>query len=185
MSADSDNVTAPSSPVPASVAARLAEPGVEQALHRLIDRLDKVEAMVDALGTFGQRIPVIAEAMGDTAAWAYDQAKDQGIEPIEAGQRAASLALTAAKPEVMDLAERLVAKRDTLGRVLDALDAFDDEDISAVTTALVETRKQHIMPVTPLMALFKMSDPDLQRAIGFTIELGKKLGRILRDNDPN
>lgn len=180
MSTDSPATTGT---LPTSVSERLADPATEQQLHRLLDRLDKVEAMVDTLGTFGQRLPVIAEALGESAAWAYDHARDRGVEPIEAGQRAAELALTAAHPETMDLVQRLVDKRETLGRVLDALDAVSDDDITAVSTALVETRKQPTMRVTPLMALFKMGDPDLQRALWFTIELGKKLGAILRDNE--
>ena len=176
--------TAVSSAESSAVVARLSEPDTERALLRLLDKLDKVEAMVDALGTLGQRMPVLAEGLGESAAWAYDQARAEGVEPIETGKRAAGIALQAAKPEMLDMVEKLMAKSGKLTKLLDLLDDIPEDDLAAVTTALVETRKEPTRMVTPLMALFKMGDPDLQRAIGFTMELGKRLGRILRDNEP-
>jgi hypothetical protein len=49
----------------------------------------------------------------------------------------------------------------------------------AATTALVETRKQPVEPVGLFGALKKMGDPDVQRAVGFTLALAKRFGQLL------
>ena len=159
--------------------ARLADAETQRALGRLLDRLDKAEAMIDALGTLGQRLPILADAAGTSAAWAYDQAVAHGVDPIPTGQRTAKLALAAASPELLDLAERLVAKSATLSAVLDALDEIDDADLSATANALVQTRASPIPQVGPISAFFRLGDPDVKRAIGFSLELAKRVGAIL------
>ncbi|MBX2801937.1 MAG: DUF1641 domain-containing protein [Myxococcales bacterium] len=149
------------------------------ALPGLVERMDKFEAMVETLGTFSQRLPVLSEAAGHTASWAWDQAKANGVDPIAAGQQAAQLALAAAQPESMAIAQRLLAKRDTLVAVLDVLDEFDDEDLTETATAIAATRRSPAPQVGLFGALMRMGDPDVQRAVGFSLELARRIGRIV------
>jgi uncharacterized protein YjgD (DUF1641 family) len=189
------------------------------AFARLADRLERIEAMIEAFGTLAERLPVIADAAGTTATWAWQQAEQRGIDPIETGRRAAELGATLARPEGLALAERLLAKRALLEQTLDAIDAVPEEDLLAVaqhgaaltgrlaallrtpeltrlieaggdpsalataeaaTTALVETRKATIEPVGPFGALRKLGDPDVQRAVGFSLALAKRFGQVLK-----
>lgn len=187
---------------------RTTDPRVHDAMDRILGRIDKLEAMIDTLGTFGQRLPVIADAAGTTASWAWDQAVAQGIDPIAAGQRTAALALAAGQPDNLALAERLLARggtlsatldaldevddaeligllqrllarRGTLTALLDALDQLDDADVQAAANALVATRREPSPQVGPIAAFFRLGDPDVKRAIGFSLELAKRLGAIL------
>lgn len=185
---------------------------------RLADRIDRIEAMVDAFGTFAERLPVITDAAATGASWAWSQAEQRGIDPIATGQKAAELGLVMALPENLALAERLVASRSMLKLALDALDTVDPADLEVVakqgaslthtlaavlrapelarlltagadpgalgtaeaaTTALVETRKGPVEPVGMFGALRKMGDPDVQRAVGFTLALAKRFGQLL------
>ncbi len=190
-------------------AAHLADPQIQAAMDRILARIDKLEAMIDTLGTLGQRLPVLAEAAGSTASWAWDQAVAQGVDPIQAGQRTAALALAAGHPDNLALAERLLARggtlsatldaldqvddaeligllqrllarRHTLSALLDALDQLDDADVEAVADALVATRRESAPEVGPVAAFFRLGDPDVKRAIGFSLELAKRMGAILR-----
>lgn len=47
------------------------------------------------------------------------------------------------------------------------------------TTALVEAKKAPIEPTGPFAALRKLGDPDVKRAIGFTLALAKRFGQLL------
>jgi len=164
---------------PAAAVAQLQDPEVQAGLGRILDRLDKVEAMVDALGTFGQRIPALGEAIGQVARMGYEQAKAKGIDPVATGQRALDVGLAAATPETFDLLERLLAKQGTLMALLDTVDELPDEQITAVSTALVETWRTPVQMAGPLKALFAMGDPDVMRTIGFSLELARRLGSKL------
>jgi uncharacterized protein YjgD (DUF1641 family) len=50
---------------------------------------------------------------------------------------------------------------------------------SQASTALVETRANPVQPVGAFGAFFKISDPDVQRAIGFSLALAKAFGSKL------
>lgn len=182
------------------------------------DGLDRVEAAVEAMGTFAQRLPVIADAAGTSVDWAMDQAEKRGIDPLALGADTGELLLEAAKPENLALARRLLAQRRSLETALDAVEAIDPEDLRAVTkngaaltrtlamvlrspelaklleaganpaalstaeaatTALVEVRAQPPEQVGLFAAVRKMGDPDVQRAVGFTLGLAKRFGQLL------
>lgn len=116
-----------------TLGARVGDPAVRDGLARLLDRVENVEAMVDTLGTFASRVPVVADAAGTTAAWAWSEAEARGVDPIASGQRAAGLLVEASREENLALVERLLAKRATLESALDALDAVDPKDLDTVT----------------------------------------------------
>jgi len=119
---------------PATALPALADPEVQQGLDDLLHRLDKATAMVDALGTFGQRLPTIADATASSATWAWQQAEAAGIDPLATGRRAATLSLELARDENIDLVERLLAHKPTLTLLLDAAEAIEREDLEVVTT---------------------------------------------------
>ncbi|MEO0603651.1 MAG: DUF1641 domain-containing protein [Myxococcota bacterium] len=166
---------------PTAMVPQLHDPEVQAGLGRILDRLDKVEAMVEALGTFGQRIPAIGDAIGTVARMGYTQAKERGIDPIATGQRALDVGLSAASPETFDLLEKLLSKQGTLSSLLDAVDGLEDDEIASVGTALVETYRAPIQMAGPLKALFALGDPDVMRTVGFTLEFARRLGSKLGD----
>lgn len=126
------------------VARRAGEPEVSATLDRLVDRLDKLEAAVEMLGHLAERVPVLADAAGHVATWAWNQALDAGVDPIEAGRAGATLALRAGTPEKLELAgnllddaniallRRLLAQRETLSLALDAAERVDRDDLKVV-----------------------------------------------------
>lgn len=187
-------------------------------LAGLADRIDKIEAAVDAFGTLAQRLPVIADAAGDGATWAWQQAEASGVDPIRAGQQTAALAIELAREENLALVSRLLARRGSLEVALDALERVDEADLRTIatrgaalsrtlarllgsetlerlltvsadpealstaeraTTALVEARREPAESVGPFGALRKLGDPDVKRAVGFSLALAKRFGQLL------
>jgi hypothetical protein len=194
------------------------DPQAAASVERLAARLDRVERLVEALGTLAERLPTITDAAGTMAGWAFDQAQARGVDPIAAGQDAAALGLELARPENLALVRRLLASRGSLETALDAVESVDPGDLKAVaqngaqltrtlaallrlpelralleasadpaalgtartaTTALVETRKQPIQPLGMFAAVRKLGDPDVQRAVGFTLALAKRFGELI------
>jgi hypothetical protein len=193
------------------------------ALARVVDQLgpggiQRLGAAVDAVGTFAERLPVIADAAGSTVDWAIDQAERRGIDPLGTGADAGELLLEAARAENVALAKRLLAQRRSLETALQGLESIDPEDLrtvatsgpaltrtlavllrspqlsrlleatsnpatlstaEAATTALVDVRAQPPEPVGLFAALRRMGDPDVQRAVGFTLGLAKRFGQLL------
>jgi len=127
-------VDALASAAPAPALPALADPDVQEGLDQLLQRLDKATAMVDALGTFGQRLPIIADAAATGATWAWQQAEDAGIDPLQTGKKAAALSLELAHDDNLALVERLLAHKGDLLLLLDAAEAIDADDLKVVTT---------------------------------------------------
>jgi hypothetical protein len=192
-------------------------------LARVVDQLgpgglQRLGAAVDAVGTFAERLPVIADAAGTTVDWAIDQAERRGIDPLGTGADAGELLLEAARAENLALARRLLAQRRSLETALQGLEGLDPEDLrtvasqgpaltrtlavllrspqlarlleatsnpatlstaEAATTALVDVRAHPPEPVGLFAALRRMGDPDVQRAVGFTLGLAKRFGQLL------
>lgn len=110
-------------------------------LQRLASRVDRIEAAVDLVGHVAERMPVFTEAAGDLATWAYEQAVEAGVDPIQAGLDGARIALAAARPEKLALLERMLAddtlaligklldRSDRLETLLSALDGVPAEDL--------------------------------------------------------
>jgi hypothetical protein len=200
------------------------------AFARLGDRIDRIEALVDMLGTLAERMPTITDAAGAGVAFAARTAEARGIDPITAGLRASELGLdllqphnlalaaSLVKPENAALVKRLLARRPLVERLLHATDGVDEEALVVVagraarltdklakvvsspalerlldaassdkvletaehaTTALVQTRGQPPEQVGMFGALGKLGDPDVKRAVGFTLALAKRFGKLL------
>jgi len=143
----------------------LADPEVRAGLARVLERLDRIEAIVETFGRFAETIPTIADAAGTTATWAWEQAEKAGVDPIATGQRTAKLLLELGRPEVLDLLERMLARRVQIEQALDLLDA--------------QAGGGEIEPVGPWAAFGRMRDPDVKRAVGFALALAKRLGQKL------
>jgi uncharacterized protein YjgD (DUF1641 family) len=109
-----------------------ADPDAAAAVDRLAARLDRIERLVEALGTLAERLPVLTDAAGTTATWAFRAAESRGIDPIAAGQDAADLGLELARPENLALVRRLLANKAALTAALDAVEAVDPADLTAV-----------------------------------------------------
>jgi hypothetical protein len=127
-------------------------------LTRLADRLDRLEAKVDALsagsvamaspviarlhdekvaaslGIVLERAPVVAEAIAATAQTVFDQATEAGIDPIVLLDAAMPLAAKSARPETLAVLSRALDHADDAHFALNAVESFDRQLASAGLT---------------------------------------------------
>jgi uncharacterized protein YjgD (DUF1641 family) len=212
------------------------------AFARLADRIDRIEAMVDTLGTFAERLPTLTDAAGAGVAFAMREADARGIDPVASGLKASEVGLELLQPRNLELAgkllapdnvavvdrlattenlallEKLAARRPLVEKLLAATDGVDEAALVDVvqkgaglsgrlaklmaspalvrlldaaagdkvldtaehaTTALVEARARKPEQVGLFGALGKLGDPDVKRAVGFTLALAKRFGQLL------
>jgi hypothetical protein len=161
----------------ASVLERLQEPGTAAAVHRFLDHLDALNQLLDTAAPLvaqaGQLPGLVAMAV-DSADELARQARDSGIDPDAGIARGAAAALRFGA--IMD-AEKVRSLEALLqSGVLDP-DAL--RAVGAMAQALQRTAAARPAPVGPLAALRATSDPDVQRALGFLVEFGRRFGQGL------
>lgn len=114
-------------------------------LAKILERLDALDAKVDAMhtgyATIADRIPEIAEAAGTTAQYAWDQAVENGIDPVHTAEELVPLAIDAARPETIALIKRVAARRADVGFALDQADIAQAEMKAAGIDASATTQR--------------------------------------------
>ena len=135
------------------LALEAAKPRTINALARVVSRIDRLELALDKADLLEQKL---AEAGVDQNALA-----DKTIDLLA---RAASLSRS---PEVDAFIQG---------------GAFDPRAVDVVgkaTRALVEVRREGAAPVGPFGALTALLDGDVQRAVGFSLAVARRLGQLL------
>jgi hypothetical protein len=161
----------------AGVLERLQEPATAAAVHRLLDRLDALTQVLDLiqplLAPAGQLPGLVAMAV-DSADELARQARASGID-IEAGvSRGTAAALRFGA--VMD-ADKVRALEALLQSGV--LDPAALASVGAMARALQATGSHPPAPVGLVGVLRAAADPDVQRALGFLVEFGKRFGQGL------
>jgi uncharacterized protein YjgD (DUF1641 family) len=110
----------------------MSDPDIAALLTQILERMDRLEARIDAIqGTtesvaqLGTRGPAFVEMVAESATYAYNQARDAGVDPIRTGEQGAALALKACAPEALRAVERILDRQALLHRTLDVVDALD------------------------------------------------------------
>ena len=128
---------------------------------------------------------------------------------MEAGQEGLDLVIELSKPHNLALVKKLVERTDALEAAVGALDGVDGEDLARAmkqtpallgnpdfqklleaapqaltvvgpaTTALTETRSAGWPSKGPIGAPMAITDPQVQKAVGFTLAVAKRLGAAL------
>lgn len=124
----------------------------------------------------------------DQADIAQEELKAAGVDAATMTRRGAKLMGRLAKPEMLDLVEKLVDRVDQLRLALDGADVMVREgaldpktfDLLALTTrAVVEVRREGSESVGMFGALKAMGDPNVQRATGFALKVAARVGQLL------
>jgi len=172
---------------------------VLQRLDHLEKRLDTIQSTTDEISAISEKVPVFIEAAGTTSSWAWNQAQTKGIDPIQTGLEAMDIATEAARPEAIATVKRLLGMQALLHKTLDAVDRLEADGTldtlvdkgSAVapalaktigvaetaTTALIETQASGFQPLGIIGQLKALMDPDVQKAIGFSLAIAKRFGQ--------
>lgn len=118
------------------LARRLAEPAVAERLGGLLDRLDKIEALVDAFGTFATRLPQLGDMLGDTTAFVQREARARDLDPLERGPEWLALGQKALSRDQVARLDRLLDLAPRLDKLLDIAATVDPADLATLSAEL-------------------------------------------------
>jgi hypothetical protein len=96
---------APSTALSGELAQKLADPGVNASLVRILDRADTLESTVKVLDRLAEHGPWMLDAGVQVTTLVVAEAARTGIDPIALGQRSLAIAQKAVRPEALDLVE--------------------------------------------------------------------------------
>ncbi len=181
-------------------------PEVDARVTALLGRIDKIEAMVDAFGTLAQRLPQLADMLGDATTFVQGEAAKRDLDPLERGAEWAALTEKALSREQVARLSRLLDK----GPLLDVATTVDPADLAVLTaelpriarllrspaaralldnldegamrlagTALAATKDLTVEPTGAFGALRALGDSNVRKAVGFALGVARRFGAAL------
>lgn len=184
-------------PAGRQVQARLSEERTLMAIDRLLTRLDTIEEAVKGLEQTMQQGPGMVAMVADMADEAYSKADAAGVSIEARLKNALVIAEKLTSPEMVTKLDDLVAFTNQLpGLVAMTVDTVDEGMRKARENGLepetmvawasqfgIAMREAQNEPA-PKLGLFGMmralNDPDRQRALGFSLNFLKSLGRQMK-----
>lgn len=177
------------------VRARLSEDQTLEAVDRLLQRIETLEAAVTNLTLLMQQGPGLVAMVGDMMDEAYRKADAKGVSLDERMGVALQLAERLTQPEVAERLDVLLKVGDQLpGMVAMTVDMVDEgmrkaiakgfdpqtlaDTASAANTALTKAKAEAPAKVGGIFGLLKLiKDPDRQKGLGFLMNFLKHFGR--------
>lgn len=151
------------------------------ALETLVARLEQLAPMLDLVNSAPDAIAGAFDTLDGIAA----RLAERGIRVDERMHLLVQAVEKLTDPVIVGLLHTVLERGDDLSRAVDVLLAsgiFDEAAVQVVGSsgrALVQTRAANPPPVGAWGAMTSMSDPDVQRALGFAIQFARSFGKTL------
>jgi hypothetical protein len=160
----------------AALAARLAEPGVADALNTLLDHADLLAILVAGLDGLISRGDTITDALADGVSELRLAGEQTRLDTAKVVSSLRQVAVAA--PPLLDklpVLENLLGSDLADPRVIDVAGAMSRAAIRGA-----EQAQSADLRVTGLRSLLRaLKDPDVSRALGFVLSIAKALGQEL------
>ena len=156
---------------------RLNEPQTAASLHLLLDNVELLAVLISGIDGLARK----GEIIGDTLA--------EVLHEVRAAGRATGLDLKETSRQLATLIPTLAEASPAINRILDS-PIVEPEPIAVLSETAVALVKglqaaQDNRTMVGLRGLVKATrDPDVQRGLGFVIEVARVFGRDLADRQP-
>ena len=164
---------------------RLQDPDTRAALVHLLDRLDTIERVVDALDRLEQQMPGAVRVGADVLDEELTRAADRGIVFDERAGEALRLAEKLTEPDTVDVLTRLIDRLDRLEALASMADQLPDAAMVAADSlddALTRAAERGVVvderAREGLMLLEKMTEPETAAALGAVLDRAEHLERL-------
>jgi uncharacterized protein YjgD (DUF1641 family) len=171
-----------------SAAARAAERGVDidarlRAALSLVERVTAPETMAMIEGALGaaESAPRMIAMATDTLDSLVARAGSRGIDVEERLRVLAAVAERLTSPVALAAVREVLDRIDVVQRLLESgvLAEAPVAVVEQAALAMAETCAEHPRPIGPFGAFRAMSDPGVQRAMGFALRFAKRFGESL------
>ena len=164
---------------------RLQDPDTRAALVHLLDRLDTIERVVDALDRLEQQMPGAVRTGADMLDEELTRAADRGVVFDERAGEALRLAEKLTEPDTVDVLTRLIDRLDRLEALASMADQLPDAAMVAADSlddALTRAAERGVVvderAREGLMLLEKMTEPETAAALGAVLDRAEHLERL-------
>ena len=164
---------------------RLQDPDTRAALVHLLDRLDTIERVVDALDRLEQQMPGAVRTGADVLDEELTRAADRGVVFDERAGEALRLAEKLTEPDTVDVLTRLIDRLDRLEALASMADQLPDAAMVAADSlddALTRAAERGVVvderAREGLMLLEKMTEPETAAALGAVLDRSEHLERL-------
>lgn len=157
------------------------DPAVTGLVERVLAELRQNTAAVEAALEGVKGLPGLVATAGDVVDQKLGALAAAGVDLDQRGADLLRLAERATRPEILRAVTVLVEKVNTLETLATSavLEGQSVDMVGLAGRALVRTRDAHPEPAGAWQALRAVSDPDIQRALGFALHFGKLFGQAL------
>lgn len=156
---------------------RLAEPRTAAALHTLLDNLELLAVMANGLDGLARKGEVIGDTLGEV------------LHEVRAAGRATGLDVRTTSQQLATLIPTLAEASPAINRILES-PIVEPEPIAVLSEAAealvkgLQAAQQNQTKVGLRGLLRATKDEDVQRGLGFLIEVAKVFGRDLKNQTP-
>jgi hypothetical protein len=154
---------------------RLEDPRTATALHTLLDNAELIAVLVGGLDSLARKGEVIGDTLAEVLHEVRAATHASGLDPVKTSQQLATLipTLADASPAIQRILDSPIVEPEPI------------DVLSETAVALVRGLKSAQANKTRvgLSGLVRATrDPDVQRGLGFVIEVAREFGRVLDDN---
>lgn len=155
---------------------RLEDPRTATALHTLLDNAELIAVLVGGLDGLARKGEAIGDTLAEVLAEVKAAGRASGLDPVRTTQQLSTLIPT------------LADASPAINRILDSpiVEPEPIEVLSETAVALVRGLKaaQANNSRVNLVGLLRATrDPDVQRGLGFVVEVAREFGRVLASDD--
>ena len=153
---------------------RLEDPRTSAALHTLLDNAELIAVLVGGLDGLARKGEVIGDTLAEVLEESRAAVRSTGLDPIETSRQLATLipTLAAASPAINRILDSPIVEEEPI-------DVLSETAVALVAGLRAARAQQTKVGIGGLVRATR--DDDVQRGLGFIIEVARAFGRDLRE----
>ena len=154
---------------------RLEDPTTSRALHTLLDNVELIAVLVNGLDGLARKGEVIGDTIGEVLYEVKAAGRATGLDPAKTTQQLATLipTLADASPAINRILDSPIVEPEPI-------DVLSETAVALVRGLKSAQTNNTRVGVTGLLRATR--DPDVQRGLGFVIEVAREFGRVLDED---
>lgn len=155
---------------------RLEDPRTASALHTLLDNAELLAVLIGGLDGLARKGEVIGDTLAEVLAESRAAVRATGLDPLQTSRQLATLipTLAAASPAINRILDSPIVEPEPI-------DVLSEAAVALVVGLRAAQARDTKVGIGGLVRATR--DDDVQRGLGFIIEVARAFGRDLRERD--
>ncbi len=156
---------------------RLEDPRTEAALHTLLDNAELIAVLVAGLDGLARKGEVIGDTIAEVIQEAKAAGRASGLDPVQTTRQLSTIipTLADASPAINRILDSPIVEPEPI-------DVLSETAVALVRGLKSAQANETRIGLTGLLRATR--DPDVQRGLGFAVEVAREFGRVLADDAP-